>query len=673
METVREHGMAEPGAKRTKRMATQAYRDKREKTRARRLKRLRFKPLQLPEYISVKGMAALLHVPAVLLVKIMIKLGIPPRSSDEYLIPEVVDILCKEFDRIPKRGHADKDIYPAPPLEPGEIHPPRPPIVTILGHVNHGKTTLLDTLRAEKKKVVDTEAGGITQHMGAFEIEVEGSSMVFLDTPGHAAFETMRERGVNMCDVAILVVDTTKGVQDQTLSSIQFLKRHNVPIVVALNKIDKKSAKIKATKKELVEIGKLELEDAGGDIPCVEISGLTGKGIDNLKEMVHLQASLLSLMAPRDCPAEMVVVESRVDPHKGVLAQGILTRGTLKKNDIFIVGRAFGKIKRIFQHGAMVDKAQPGSIIEVTGFESKEILPNPGSILLVVEDEKKARNCVAYREMVHQEIQKNATQLIEQERKMDEEETEGLEKLYATENGLDPEEFLKQRREERERTKPKRLPIMLKADVGGSIEAISKQIEKFPKDKINIYLAKTGLGPVTEADVKIAASAEPQCVILGFGVPLHPKAVNAATTFNVKIQHFKIIYSLLEWLAEYCAAHLPPEIQYEDIATAKVQQIFTRKGLKKLAIAGCLVTSGTIKRGGQVQVRRNGEVLFTSQIRQLRHEKTVAKEISAGQECGILLGDEFQFQPDDLLVMVESKTIKATFETAQYNPDEWKE
>jgi len=152
METVREHGMAEPGAKRTKRMATQAYRDKREKTRARRLKRLRFKPLQLPEYISVKGMAALLHVPAVLLVKIMIKLGIPPRSSDEYLIPEVVDILCKEFDRIPKRGHADKDIYPAPPLEPGEIHPPRPPIVTILGHVNHGKTTLLDTLRAEKKK-----------------------------------------------------------------------------------------------------------------------------------------------------------------------------------------------------------------------------------------------------------------------------------------------------------------------------------------------------------------------------------------------------------------------------------------------------------------------------------------------------------------------------------------
>jgi len=660
----------EPGQKRQKRRATEEYNILKAKRRAKTLKKMAGKPIDLPEYISVKSLSPLLGITTVDLIKILINLGIPPRSADEIVIPEVIDLLCSEFHRIPNRIIKDTNLYPRPEPKPDDKFPTRQPIITILGHVNHGKTTLLDALRNDRKKVVDTEAGGITQHMGAFECLIEKNKKVaVLDTPGHAAFEALRERGAKLCDVAILVVDASRGVQDQTLTCIRYLKESKMEIVVALNKVDKKTAKIAQTKKEIENTG-LHLEEFGGTIPVVPISALTGKGIDELKATIATQCGLLHLIADPSGPAEVVILESRIDKAKGVVSSGIVKCGTLKKGDLFIVEKTIAKVKRIFNtEGKIIPFAIPGQVIEFNGYEDKEDLPSPGSYLIVTDDQK-ARAAHIYRTRKEQEQFRNISIMENQEKRIEDEELTNLDKLYALENGFVVEEYVAQKKAERESQKPKEVPILLKGDVTGSIEAVNIQIKQFPSDQLNVYVVKQGVGDVSDNDLRVASTTAPaHCVVIAFNVGVTPKAktiLNTAT--NITIKSFQIIHHLMDWLAEYCSSLLPPIIVYKDIAFAEVLQKFDmKKRGDPIHVAGCSVTSGTISRGSDVQVRRKGEVIFTGKIRQLRHHKDEVAQIQSGKECGILFTSNFgDFEVGDEVVAVESVKEKVKFKVNEY-------
>jgi translation initiation factor IF-2 len=586
------------------------------------------------------------------------------------VIPEVIDLLCSEFHRVPNRIIKDTNLYPRAEPKPEDNFPTRQPIVTILGHVNHGKTTLLDALRNDRKKVVDTEAGGITQHMGAFECLIEKNKKVaVLDTPGHAAFEALRERGAKLCDVAILVVDASRGVQDQTITCIRYLRESKMEIVVALNKVDKKTAKIAQTKKEIEATG-LHLEEFGGTIPVVPISALTGKGIEELKATIATQCGLLHLIADDEGPAEVVILESRIDKSKGIVSSGIVKCGKFKKGDLFIVENTIAKVKRIYNtEGKIIPFAVPGQVIEFNGYEGKEELPNAGAYLIVT-DEHKARAALIYRTRKEQEVFRNASILENQEKRIEDEELLNLDKLYALENGFVVEEYVEQKKAERESQKPKDVPILLKGDVTGSIEAVNIQIKQFPSDQLNVYVVKQGVGDVSDNDLRVASTTAPaHCVVIAFNVNVTPKAktiLNTAT--NITIKSFQIIHHLMDWLAEYCSSLLPPVIIYKDTAVAEVKQKFDmKKRGDPIHIAGCLVTSGTMSRGSDVQVRRNGEILFTGKIRQLRHLKDEVAQIQSGKECGILFTSNFgDFQAGDEVVAVESVKEKVKFKVNEY-------
>eukprot|EP01126_Amoeba_proteus_P038836 TRINITY_DN4064_c0_g2_i5.p1 TRINITY_DN4064_c0_g2~~TRINITY_DN4064_c0_g2_i5.p1 ORF type:complete len:604 (-),score=127.12 TRINITY_DN4064_c0_g2_i5:636-2447(-) len=563
----------QPGSRmerRKKRKASKTYLEKKERRRARKLKKLAGTVIDLPEYLSTKGLSQLLGVTTVTLLKILINLGITPRSSDEYLVPEIIDLLVAEFHRIPNRQRTDKDLYPRPLPGPSDKFPPRPPVVAILGHVNHGKTTLLDALRASKVKIVDGEAGGITQHIGAFSVPVGKEKITFLDTPGHAAFEAMRSRGVRLADIVILVVDSTRGVQAQTLTCIRHLTISKTPIVVALTKIDKKGGKKNQVIQELQEAG-VVVESLGGKIPLVQVSALKGNGLNELKETLLLQAGLMHIMADREGRAEVVILETLMDRAKGLISSGIVRCGTLKKNDLFVVGRTHGKVRRIFSEGKLVTSALPGFPIEIVGYESKDNLPSPGDVLIVVENEKVAKETVFYRSNKDQELERKQNQLIDQERKIEEKEMEDLDRLYALENGLDPEPYVKQKQEEREMLKPKEIPIILKGDVSGSMEAIEEQIKLFPRNQVVVNIVKKNIGAISDGDVKIATTTtKNKCLIIGFNVPVLDMAKVAASSLGVRIHVFTVIYSLLDFLMEYCSSLLPPDVKYVEIAHAKV-------------------------------------------------------------------------------------------------------
>eukprot|EP01127_Copromyxa_protea_P019938 TRINITY_DN6570_c0_g1_i1.p1 TRINITY_DN6570_c0_g1~~TRINITY_DN6570_c0_g1_i1.p1 ORF type:complete len:730 (+),score=194.63 TRINITY_DN6570_c0_g1_i1:18-2207(+) len=661
--------MREPGEKRKTRKATKAYIQKREKKRAALLMKKAGLPIDLPPHASAKDLARLLGVKTVELIKILIGLGIAPRSSEELLLPEVVDLLCSEFHRVPNRGIVDMDLYPRPPPGDNDVFPPRPPVVTILGHVNHGKTTLLDALRAGNKSIADTESGGITQHMGAFSVLTKsGEKLTVLDTPGHAAFEAMRERGAKLADIAILVVDGTRGVQPQTITSYRYLRSAGIPIVVAVTKADRKGFKFKQTKTELTQLG-LNLEE--GNTPAIAISAVSKEGIPELIDAILLEAGLMDIKADKEGRAEVVVLETRIDKARGLVSSGVVKCGTFKKNSLFVVAKAIGKVRRIFNpEGKLVDCAYPGDPIEFTGYDSKDKLPNPGDVLIVVETERIAKDTAAFRERKEQELERGRTQIEDQEAKLEEKEKENLDKLFALENGLDADQYVKLKREEREALKPREVPIILKADVSGSIEAIGQQIKLLPRDQLNVKIVQKGIGPISDADVRIAMATENKCMILGFHVPVSESAKGLANQHDITIETFDIIYGLLDYITGFCASLLPPDLKYIDVASAEIKQVFEiKKGGSKTIIAGCLVKKGSLKRGADVQVRRgeDGEVVWTGKIRQLRFQKEVVKVMESGRECGVLFTNDFSgFEEGDLIVAVETQYVRQKFLTNEY-------
>ena len=489
---------------------------------------------------------------------------------------------------------------------------PRPPVVTILGHVDHGKTTLLDAIR--KTNVVDQEFGGITQHIGAYQVELKGKKITFLDTPGHEAFTAMRARGAQVTDIAVLIVAADDGVMPQTIEALDHARAAGVQIVVAINKIDKADANVERTKQQLAEHN-LVIEEWGGETVSVDISAKAGQNIEELLDMISLVAELAELKADATGPAEAAVIEAQLDRGKGPIATVLVKSGTLKNGDSVVVGQAYGRIKAMQDdRGHRIEKAGPATPVEIVGLSS---VPLAGDLLEVVDSDREAR-----------QIGESRAQ------------EERTEKLGSTQR-ITLADLYKQLKE----GVIKELNLILKADVQGSAEAITHSLERLGTDEVRVNLIHTGVGNIGESDILLASASN--AVVIGFNVRVDPQAKAAAEAEHIDVRLYKIIYELLDEVKAAMEGLLAPDIRETVIGHAEVRQLF--KLPKSGVIAGSYVTDGRIQRNADSRVTRDGEVIATGKVSSLKHIKEDAREIAAGFECGIMVEGFNGFQVGDII------------------------
>jgi len=485
---------------------------------------------------------------------------------------------------------------------------PRPPVVTIMGHVDHGKTRLLDAIR--QTNVMDTEAGGITQHIGAYQVEINGQKITFLDTPGHEAFTAMRARGARVTDITILVVAADDGVKPQTLEAIDHAKAAGVPIVVAINKIDKPNANPDAVKQQLADAG-LVIEEWGGDTVCVLTSAKAKKGIDNLLENLLLVAEMENLMADPSKPVKGVVIEAEMDKTKGPLATVLVHDGTLKPGDSVVVGTTWGRIKAMFNDaGKQVRKAKPSTPVVVLGLHS---VPQVGDTLTTVTGERRARELAEKRKQ-EDEIAPKAVSL-----------TNIFDQISAG--------------------RVKELNIIVKADVQGSIEPIKDSLQGLSTDKVQVNLIHTGSGNVTESDVMLAIASKG--LIIAFNTGVETGATRLAESEGIDIRSYNIIYNLVGDVEKALKGMLEPEYVEIIDGRAEVRALFLSS--KKKSAAGVYVTEGKISRGASVRVLRNNKIVAESVVDNLRRFKDDVKEVATGYECGVMVKGYNDFQVGDIL------------------------
>jgi len=474
----------------------------------------------------------------------------------------------------------------------------RPPVVTVLGHVDHGKTSLLDAIRSTN--VTSREAGGITQHIGAYQIEHNGRKVTFLDTPGHEAFTAMRARGAQVTDVAVLVVAADDGVQPQTIEAISHAKAAGVPIVVALNKIDRPDSNTDQVKAQLAEHG-VTIEEYGGDTPLVPVSAKTKQGIEDLVETVLLVADVAELKADPDRPAIGRVIEAHLDKGRGPVATVLVQTGTLERGDLVVAGTTFGKVRAMVDDKLKnVGRAEPSRPVEILGLPE---VPEAGDVLRVVPDEKAARALVA----------QNAR-----------ERAAGM----AAERPATLDEMFAQVKEGR----AKELKIVLKADVQGSLEAIKSALAKIPQDEVTLAVIHDAVGDITESDLTLAAASG--AVVVGFNTKMEAPARRVADSTKVDVRQYKVIYELLEDVQKALTGMLEPEMVESTLGHAEVLQLFTAG---KTTIAGCRVADGVIRRGAQARVLRGGQAVYDGKVGTLRRMKDDVREVTVGLECGIVL------------------------------------
>lgn len=503
---------------------------------------------------------------------------------------------------------------------------PRAPIVTIMGHVDHGKTTLLDYIR--KSSVASGEAGGITQHIGAYRTKVNNQWITFLDTPGHAAFTEMRARGAKITDVIIIVVAADDGIMPQTEEAISHAKNSGCPIIVAINKIDKPDANVEKTKQMLLQY-ELVPEELGGDVMVVPISAKEGRNIDKLLEAILLQAEMLELKASYEGNPEGFVVEAKMDKKRGALATVIVKEGTLQQGDFIIVGEQYGKIKGMFdENGQMVKQAEPSTPVEILGLNS---VPNAGDIFYAVKNEKEVKDIISQRQ---DKAKKEA-----QSAKLGTSSADLLSKLKG-ENGA------------------KKISFIIKADTKGSLEAIVNTLNKFDNDEIKPHIAHSAVGSVNDSDVLLASTCNG--FIMTFNTQKADKKVlDEAEKKNVEIRDYKIIYQLFDDVKDILSGKLKPIVKKTIQGHAEVKAIFEISKVGK--IAGCLVKDGTICRGANVAIIRNGSVVFETKCDSLKHGKEVVKDIQSGQECGVGLEKIDEVQAGDVLEFFTIKEEKKSF------------
>ena len=581
--------------------------------------------VEIPDFITVQELAARMTEKGSDVVKTLMMMG-EMVTLTQTLDQETAILVVEEF------GHnyttvSESDIEEGLVDEqddPKDLKE-RPPVVTVMGHVDHGKTTLLDSLR--NASVVAGEAGGITQHIGAYQVEVPSSSrkITFLDTPGHAAFTAMRARGAEVTDVVILVVAADDGVMPQTAEAIQHAKAAGVPIVVAINKMDKPEANPDRVKNDLLNHD-LILEDFGGEVPSVPISALTGQGLEELEEVVLLQADVLELKASSKRRADGIVVEAELDKGRGSVATVVVQRGTLKVGDIMVAGSVWGRVRALINdRGENVEEAGPSTPVEVLGLQG---VPSAGDTFAVVENNERAKEVAEYREQKHREM-------VQAARKM------SLDNLFDRMAEVDRME----------------LNAIVKADVQGSVEAIKHSLEQLNMPQVKVSVINGGVGVITETDINLAISSG--AFVAAFNVRADATARKLAEQEGVEIRYYSVIYNLIDDIKNAMAGLLEPDYVEEQTGAAEVRAIF-KSG--KIKIAGCMVTDGTITRGTQARLVRDGVVVHEGTISTIRREKDDVKEIKSGFECGMTFDKYDDLQEGDVIESYKMNAVTKTFE-----------
>jgi translation initiation factor IF-2 len=584
-------------------------------------------PVSVESGVSVRDFSQALGVPMSNIIKILMNLG-QMRTATQSLSDEEVELIAAEIGREVTIKHAaDEEEEPEAFDDPDEALEARPPVVTIMGHVDHGKTTLLDAIR--NARVVATEAGGITQHIGAYQVDVDGRKITFLDTPGHEAFTAMRARGAKVTDIAVLVVAADDGVMPQTKESIAHARAAEVPIVVAVNKIDLADANVDRVKGELAQEG-LQPEDWGGDTQFAEVSAKTQENLDELLEKVLLVADLEleGLKANPNAEASGPIVESRLDVGRGPVATMLVQRGTLKVGDAVVAGDAHGRVKALFDYkGERRESAAPGDPVEILGFDKP---PGAGELARVVANDREARDL--------------ANRRGERLRR---------EQLASTRpSGVSLEGLF----EALQAGEVSDLNLVIRGDVVGSVEAVVSELSKFEHPEVRLNVIAEGVGAITQNDIMLASASD--ALIVGFNVRPNAEARELAAREGVEIRTYDVIYKLTEEIEQALVGKLAAISTEETIGEAEVRALFRVSRLG--TIAGCMVTDGVVRRNASVRVIRDGAVIYTTTIAQLKRFKDDVREVAEGFECGILLDGFNDVKEGDVLEIFETREVERT-------------
>jgi translation initiation factor IF-2 len=579
--------------------------------------------VQIPETIVVSELANRMAERVADVVKSLMQMGMMV-TQNQSIDADTAELIVSEFGhRVQRVSDADvEDVIKVEEDSPAELQP-RPPVITIMGHVDHGKTSLLDRIR--KANVVSGEAGGITQHIGAYQVRTEsGALLTFLDTPGHAAFTSMRARGANVTDIVVLVVAADDAVMPQTIEAINHAKAAKVPMIVAINKIDKPAANPDKVRTDLLQ-HEVIVEKMSGEVQDVEVSAATGQGLDQLLESIALQAELLDLKANPDRSAEGAVIEAQLDVGRGPVATVLVQRGTLKQGDIFVVGEQWGKVRALINdQGERVKEAGPSVPVEVLGLNGA---PEAGDVLNVVQTEAQAREIADYRIQVAKDKRAAAGAATTLDQL--------LAKAKADEN-------------------VKELPIVVKADVQGSAEAIVQAMEKIGNDEVRVRVLHYGVGAITESDIGLAeASGAP---VMGFNVRANAPARNSANQKGVEIRYYSVIYDLVDDVKAAASGLLGAEIRENFIGYAQIKEVFRVSGVG--SVAGCLVTEGVARRSAGVRLLRDDVVIHEGTLKTLKRFKDEVKEVQSGQECGMAFENYDDIRKGDVIEIFEREEVE---------------
>ncbi len=583
--------------------------------------------ITVPETITVADLAHKMSMKAAEVIKVMMKLG-TMATINQVLDQETAMIVVQELGHVAKRAKLDDpDAFLAEQQQesPVEIKlEPRAPVVTVMGHVDHGKTSLLDTIR--RTRVASGEAGGITQHIGAYHVNTPKGMVTFLDTPGHEAFTAMRARGAKVTDAVVLVVAADDGVMPQTLEAIHHAKAAKVPIVVALNKIDKPEANPERVKQDLSSKGVVP-EEWGGDTMFVEVSAKTGKGIDALLERILLQAEVLELKAPRDAPAKGVVIESRLDKGQGPVATILIQSGTLRRGDVVLAGAVFGRVRAMLDEaGGNLEMAGPSIPVEILGLSD---VPAAGSEVLVLGDERKAREIALFRQGKFRDV------------KLAKQQSAKLENIF----------------EHMGEGQVKTLSLIIKADVQGSYEGLSHALSGLSTDEVKVNIVHAAVGGITESDVNLALASK--AVIIGFNARADAAARKLAEHSGVDIRYYNVIYGAVDDIKAALSGMLAPEKKENVLGLVEVRQIF--KISKVGTVAGCYVSEGLVRRSqAKVRVLRDNVVIHDGELDSLKRFKDDVREVKAGFECGLSLRNFDDLKVGDQLEVYEVVEVART-------------
>ena len=572
--------------------------------------------VKIPETIKISDLALSMATKAGEVLKVMMGMGVMATLND--VIDQDTAILVVE-----EMGHkpiaSNEETIEDTLIQDEEIATeaiPRPPVVTIMGHVDHGKTSLLDYIRSSK--VAGGEVGGITQHIGAYQVNQKGSIITFIDTPGHAAFSKMRSRGANATDIIILVVAADDGVMPQTIESIQHAKSAGVPIIVAINKMDKEGADLDKVKQAL-STHDVIAEDWGGDVMIAPVSAHTGEGIDGLLESITLTAEIAEIKAVKDKPASGVVLEAKLDKGRGKVTTILVQSGTLKKGDIVIAGLEFGKVKQIVDDkGKSIKEAGPSTPVEILGLSG---VPDSGSEVIVVETERKAREVAEFRKTK------------DRESKLQKQQAEKMDNFFS----------------QMEEGEISTLNILLKSDVRGSAQALVEAMEGLSTDEVKVKVVSSGIGAINNTDISLAGASE--AMVLGFNVRADAVARKSAEEEGVRIEYYSIIYNLIDDIKGIMGGMLSPELSENIIGMASVKDVF--RSPKFGDIAGCMVEEGVVRKDSPIRVLRDSVVIYEGELESLRRFKDDVKEVKSGTECGIGVLNYTDIQSGDEIEVYE--------------------